>query len=152
MRTGEVVNIAYFGIFTIMALLWALPLHSRIKAVVLGVIGILVTGATALGPATLRDWLPVPVMALAYWQSGCFFQKANPRLQRLFENSDRKILQALRLDLSKWARTWVGALLELAYVFCYPVVPLGVAALYLAGASNAAAWHWAAVLLSVYPG
>ena len=151
MRTGEVVNIAYFGIFTIMALLWALPLHSRIKAVVIGVIGILVTGATALGPATLRDWLPVPVMALAYWQSGCFFQKANPRLQRLFENSDRKILQALRLDLSKWARTWVGALLELAYVFCYPVVPLGVAALYLAGARNAADEYWAVVLLSAYP-
>src|SRR5262249_24002581 len=78
-------------------------------------------------------------------------QKANPKLQAVFENSERRILQGLRVDLTKWARTWVGGLLELAYVFCYPVVLLGLTALYLSGFRNAADDYWTLVLLSAYP-
>ena len=151
MRTGEIVNLAYFGFFTILALVWALPAYSRIKAVFFGLIGIVLTGTGAAAPAILRDWLPVPLMALAYWQSGCFFQKANPKLQSMFEHSERKILELLRIDLARWARTWVGELLELAYVFCYPVVPLGLGALYLSGFSSAAEEYWTVVLMSAYP-
>ena len=144
-------NLAYFGFFTILALLWALPLHSRMKAVLIGLTGIGVTETAATAPAILRDWLPVPLMALAYWQSGCFFQKANPRLQSMFEKSERKILELLRVDLAGWARTWLGGLLEFAYVFCYPVVPLGLASLYFSGFPDAADDYWTVVLLSAYP-
>jgi membrane-associated phospholipid phosphatase len=150
-RTGELVNLGYFSLFTILALVWALPLHSRIKAVLIGLTGIGLTAITVAGPPILRDWLPVPLMALAYWQSGCFFQKPNPRLQSLFENSERKILELLRIDLGEWARTWVGGLMELAYVFCYPVVPLGLGSLYLSGFGQAADEYWTVVLLSAYP-
>src|SRR5262249_33905072 len=45
----------------------------------------------------------------------------------------------------------LGTLLELAYVFCYPIVPLGLAALYLAGFKNAVDDYWTVVLLSAYP-
>jgi len=151
MRTDEVVNLAYFTFFTILALIRVLPPQSRIKAVLIGIAGIGATATAAAVPGVWRDWLPVPLMALAYWQSGCFFQRANPRLQLMFENSERKILQLLRMDPARLARTWVGALLELAYVFCYPVVPLGLGALYLSGFRNAAEEYWAVVLLSAYP-
>jgi len=151
MRTGELVNLTFFGFLTILAVVWALPKSSRIRAVFLGLIGIGITGTGVAAPAILRDWLPVPLMALAYWQSGCFFQKPNPRLQSMFETSERKMLELLQIDLAGWARTWVGALLELAYVFCYPVVPLGLGALYLSGYSNAAEEYWTVVLLSAYP-
>jgi membrane-associated phospholipid phosphatase len=150
-RTGELVNFAYFVVFSFLALVWPLPLRSRIKAVLIGLAGIGITAGAIAGPRILRDWLPVPLMALAYWQSGCFFQKANPRLQSMFEHSERKILELLRIDLARWARTWVGSLLELAYVFCYPVVPLGLASLYLSGFGEAAAEYWTVVLLSAYP-
>jgi membrane-associated phospholipid phosphatase len=150
-RTGELLNLGYFSLFIVLALVWALPLHSRIKAVLIGLTGIGLTAITVVGPPILRDWLPVPLMALAYWQSGCFFQKPNPRLQSLFENSERKILELLRIDLAEWARTWVGGLLELAYVFCYPVVPLGLGSLYLSGFGQAADEYWTVVLLSAYP-
>src|SRR6266581_945975 len=102
MRTGELVNLVYFGLFTILALVWALPLHSRIKAVLIGLTGIGVTGTATVATGILRDWLPVPLMALAYWQSGCFFQKANPMLQSMFEKSERKILELLGIDLAGW--------------------------------------------------
>jgi membrane-associated phospholipid phosphatase len=151
MRTTEVVNLTYFAFFTILAVVWALPLHSRIKAILIGLAGMAINRMASAAPDILRDWLPVPLFALAYWQSGCFFQGPNPRLQSLFENSDRKLLELLHIDSGELARTWVGSLLELAYVFCYPIVPLGLGALYLSGFSTAADEYWTVVLLSAYP-
>src|SRR5215468_570696 len=115
MRTSELVNLLYFFLFTAFALVWALPTRSRSKAVWIGAagVGLSVTAAAAdrwlmpYAAGILRDWLPVLLMPLAYWQSGCFFQKANPKLQFVFENSERRILRAIHLDLSVWARTWV---------------------------------------------
>jgi membrane-associated phospholipid phosphatase len=159
MRTSELVNLVYFFLFTLLALVWSLPSRSRTKALWTGAagVGLTVTASASdqwlmpYAAGILRDWLPILLMPLAYWQSGCFFQKANPKLQAIFENSERRILHALRVDLNKWARTWVGGLLELAYVFCYPVVPLGVAALYSTGFRSDADDYWTVVLLSAYP-
>ena len=159
MRSAELVNVSYFIFFTVLALAWRLPFHSRAKAVLIGMAGLGLTATavtadwwlTPYGAGIFRDWMPVPVMALAYWQSGCFFQKVNPTLQAFFDSSDRKILQLLRVDLAGAARTWAGALLELAYVFCYPVVPLGLGALYIAGSRSVADDYWTVVLLSAYP-
>jgi membrane-associated phospholipid phosphatase len=159
MRTSELVNLVYFSALTILALVWALPSRSRTKAVLIGLTGLVLNGTTLTANRWLmpdaaeffRDWLPVPLMALAYWQSGCFFQKANPRLQAMFERSDRRILKLLHLDLAECARTWLGAFLELAYLLCYPVVPLGLGALYVAGFRQQADDYWTVVLLSAYP-
>src|ERR1700751_646948 len=104
MRTAELVNLAYFAFFTILGLVCAPPLRSRIKAVLIGLVGIAINGIASEMPGTPRDWLPVPLVALAYWQSGCFFQKPNPRLQSLFLNSERKILALLRIDPARLAR------------------------------------------------
>jgi membrane-associated phospholipid phosphatase len=150
-RTAELVNLTYFAFFTVLAVVWALPLQSRIKAIVIGLAGMAINGTASATPDILRDWLPVPLIALAYWQSGCFFQKPNPTLQSWFEHSDRKLFELLHIDPAELARTWVGSLLELAYVFCYPVVPLGLGALYLSGFSTAADEYWTVVLLSAYP-
>jgi membrane-associated phospholipid phosphatase len=159
MRTAELVNFIYFSVFTLLGLVWSLPRRSRSKVVLTGLAGF---GLTEIGvradawfvpsvASVLRDWLPAPMMAFAYWQSGCFFQKANPRLQLIFENSDRFILKLLHVRLARWRRTWTGSVLELAYVFCYPVVPLGIAALYVFGFRHAVDDYWTVVLLSAYP-
>src|SRR6185436_17469291 len=150
MRAAEFINFTYFSLLTLMALVWALPARSKNKAILIGLAGLVTTAilSTAnrwLPPqvaGALRDWLPAPLMAVAYWQSGCFFQKPNPTIQRIFEASDREILKLLRIDLSSLARTWMGTILELAYVLCDPVVPLGVAALYLAGFNDRADEYW----------
>ena len=151
MRTAELVNFVYFTFFTVLAFVWALPSSSRIKAVLIGLAALGMNGIAIVASVMLRDWIPVPLMALAYWQSGCFFQKPNPKLQAMFENSEGKILRLFRVDLARYAQTWVGTLLELAYVFCYPVVPLGLASLYVAGFKSAVDDYWTVVLLSAYP-
>ena len=99
--------------------------------------------------ATLRDWLPVALMLVPYWQTGQVFRGPNARIQRWL----------LRLDL-RWlgraaarsgtARTRIGLALEVAYVFCYPFVPLGLAALYLAGRRSHADFFWLVVLTATY--
>ena len=151
MRIAEVVNLTYFAFFTILGVMWALPSHSRIKAILIGLAGFGINLTASAAPGVVRDWLPVPLMALAYWQSGCFFQRPNPRLQSLFESWERKILEALHIHPDQLARSWLGGLFELAYMFCYPVVPLGLGVLYISGISDAADEYWTIVLLSAYP-
>jgi len=159
MRTAELVNLLYFSLLTLLALVWPLPSRARVNAGLVGLLGLGLTGvAVGMGrwqepniAGIVRDWLPVPTMAVAYWQSGCFFQKANARLQGWFEVLERKLLRLLRVDLTRWAQTWVGAGLELAYALCYPVVPLGLGALYVAGFKDASDKYWSVVLLSAYP-
>jgi membrane-associated phospholipid phosphatase len=160
MRDSELVNLVYFALVTLLALVKGLPRESRFRAVLLGLAGLAATGtAVAAGRLALasaeiieivRDWLPVPLMAMAYWQSGCFFQRENPRLQAIFETSDEWLRNAL-------GRLWPGGLgrisffLELAYLLCYPTVPLGLAALYLSGLRHYADHYWLVVLLATYP-
>jgi len=159
MRRAEFLNLAYFCLFTLLALVWTLPPRSRKKAILLGLGGLALT-ATGLAldrwmpsdaTGIIRDWLPTPLMAFAYWQSGFFFSKANPRLQAIFDHSERALMRLLHINVSKVSRTWFGALLEFAYVFCYPVVPLGLAALYFTGFRHAVDVYWTVVLLSAYP-
>jgi hypothetical protein len=97
----------------------------------------------------LRDWLPVLLMLVPYWQTGQFFRGINAAIQRWL----------LRLDL-RWlgrtaarsgtARTRLGLALEIAYVFCYPFVPLGLAALDIGGRRTHTDFFWLVVLTASY--
>jgi len=152
MRASEFVNLAYFALLTALALIWKFSRQSRGKAVLIGLAGLLLNGlAAASNNSVLRDWMPVALMPIAYWQSGCFFQQANPKLQAVFERSEEQFAKLLHVNVAEWAQTRLGTLLELAYVLCYPVVPLGAAALQLAGLSDHADSYWTVVLLSTYP-
>ncbi len=150
--TGVVlINFGYFSVLTLLASLWPLPANAKKNALQFGVIGLLLTCALIFSNGLIRNWMPAPLLAVAYWQSGCFFQQPNFHLQQIFESLERQILRVLHLDPRKIGQTWIGSLLELAYVFCYPVVPLGLAALYLSGHGVHAAEYWKVVLLSTYP-
>jgi hypothetical protein len=160
MRKAEAISLVFFSGLSILALLRSLPTNLRMKAILLGLSGISLT--TAMLPLArglpsypvdvLRDWLPVLLMPMAYWQSGCFFQEPDLRMQAIFESWDAKIFRAFGvLQSPLFIRSWFGSALELAYLLCYPVVPLGVAALYLAGLRHRVDDYWLVVLLSAYP-
>ena len=100
----------------------------------------------------IRDWMPAPIIAFAYWISGCFYQQPDPRLQAMFERFEELILRHLRGGLlPRLGATVWGELLEVAYVFCYPVVPLGLAALYVLHLGHEVDKYWTVLLLSAYP-
>ena len=48
------------------------------------------------------------------------------------------------------SRTGFGLVLEVAYLFCYPLVPLGLLAMYAAGQRDHVASFWLVVLIATY--
>jgi membrane-associated phospholipid phosphatase len=66
-----------------------------------------------------------------------------------FERWDRVLLKSL--GLQGLDRRGSATVFELAYMLCYPVVPLGLAALYLLDMREYADSYWLTVLLSAYP-
>lgn len=82
----------------------------------------------------VRDWLPAVLILLAYRESGMFFTPDPAhRLDDVFVRWDSVLLH------NKWVLATLSALapwlqyyLELAYLFCYPIVPLGLGGLLLA--------------------
>lgn len=159
MRNAEAISLVFFSGLSVLALFRSLPSSARKKAILFGLSGVGLTlamlfSSLVLPPHSsdvLRDWLPVLLMAIAYWQSGCFFQKPDLRMQAVFESWDAKVLHALRvLESPLFTRSWFGSALELAYLLCYPVVPLGVGALYLADMRHRVDDYWLVVLLAAY--
>ena len=90
----------------------------------------------------IRDWLPLGFIPLAYWQTGQFVLPIHQSFQSRLEAFDRKYL-----------RTGVPPLMwmfELAYLFCYPLVPLGLVALYISGMGRFTEEFWNVVLPPAY--
>ena len=104
MRTAELINVVYFSGFTVLALVRSLPPRSRRKAVSIGLGALLLTIMSmnfdrwlpAYPSSIIRDWMPAPIIAFAYWISGCFYQQPDPRLQAMFEDFEELILRHLR--------------------------------------------------------
>lgn len=156
MRAAEALNFLFFLSFTGLAWLRSLAPDRRRRASWLGLAGLSLTALGLVcgrllppeGAAILRDWLPAPLMLVAYWQAGQFFTAPDRKLQRLLEDLDRRWLGAARFP-SGQGRV-LGSYLELAYLFCYPMVPLGLASLYAAGLASRAAEFWAIVVPASY--
>ena len=123
--------------------------------------------------AVVRDWFPAVVILLAYREAGVFVTPDPAHhLDFLFVGWDHALLEnpgvvaALRL-----LSPWIGRALEFCYSLCYPLVPLGLGALYAlsewprldvaaaqgAGGPNGAWWRgravdrfWTTVLLALF--
>jgi membrane-associated phospholipid phosphatase len=88
---------------------------------------------------TLRDWLPCFLILLAYRESGIFFRPdPTHHLDYLFVSLDHVLLQNHWVEgFLQLSSPWFQRYLEFAYFLCYPLVPLGLAALYLARCDHA---------------
>ncbi len=80
---------------------------------------------------SVRDWLPAGLILLAYRESGLFFlPDPSHRLDRLFVRWDSVLLQnPLVLGALSLLSPWLQSYLEVSYLFCYPLVPLGLGCL-----------------------
>jgi len=107
-----------------------------------------------LSPAAssiVHDWLPAVLLLVPYWQIGCFFTKPDPRMEGRLAAFDRAFFRTLGIRPSGVAISpAAGIYLELAYVMVYPLIPLGLIALYLTGLRRFVDYYWIVVLLSTY--
>jgi len=148
LRFAEETLLAFFAALLIASFTLSLPGTTRAALAVLNVmVGCLLVALSKDDLAgrnrvasTLRDWLPALLILLAYRESGLFI-KADPahRLDHLFVVGDRWILHSRWVEgLLEACAPWLQHYLEMCYLLCYPLVPLGFAAIYLARPSIAA--------------
>jgi membrane-associated phospholipid phosphatase len=102
-----------------------------------------------LSVSMLRDWLTVALFLVPYWQTGQFFQGPNHRIEERLLAFDHWLMPRAA-GTSGTSRTGFGLILELSYLFCYPLVPLGLLALYVAGQRDHVSSFWLVVLVATY--
>jgi membrane-associated phospholipid phosphatase len=134
-----------------------LPIRRRWIITALGVVPLLAVSLAiasarilpALYVSILRDFLTVALFLVPYWQTGQFFQKPDHKLEQRLLTFD-KWLMPRTASTSGTARTGVGLVLELGYLFCYPMVPLALIVFYLIGQRVHVGSFWLVVLIATY--
>src|SRR6201996_9763800 len=162
MRTSEWIQIGFAIVLAAAAWIQPffgrpLPVRRRSNITLLAVVPVVVVmlaRATArwlpaLYVSTLRDWLTVGLFLVPYWQTGQFFQGPNHKLEQRLLTFDRWLMPRTART-SGTSRTGFGLVLEIAYLFCYPLVPLGLLAMYAAGQRDHVASFWLVVLIATY--
>jgi membrane-associated phospholipid phosphatase len=94
---------------------------------------------------SLRDWLPGAYILAAYYITGWLFVAPSPRLESWLAAWDRRVLGDPATRFARWPRAFV-AYLEIVYMFCFLIVPAGLAALVLAGHASRIDRYWTMVL------
>lgn len=136
---AEQVALGFFAYITLAAFGFALAPRDRWVIVALNSVTVATMVALsrysrqARWLAAARDWLPALLILVAYRESGLLL-KPDPshRLDYLFVQWDRLLLKNAAVQAVFHAGApWLQHYLEFAYLLCYPLVPLGVAAIYL---------------------
>lgn len=156
MRTSEWIQAGFATIIACAA--WIVPLTLRRRRIITGLALIALAGISLAGavehfaPAegsVLLDWLPVPITLIPYWQTGQFFTRPNERTQAWLVASDRWFFRLF--SQTGWRFGGAARLsMEWAYSLCYPIAPLGLAILYIAGLRRHAEAYWFLVLVPTY--
>jgi hypothetical protein len=160
MRTAEWINLVFFSFFIVVSWLRPLTTRARIAITVIGAIGIILIVVaqftdrllSSFSVSVVRDWLPAALLPMIYWQAGCFAGKLNDTFQRTLQKLDNRFLgQWIPSLTTQHSYRWIFKFLELAYLSCYPLVPLGLGVLYLVHMRRYAAEYWLVVLSATYP-
>jgi hypothetical protein len=153
MRSSESIVVAVSLLLIALSLIRPLGFARRSRIFVLGGAVVAAIAAARFGfservSPILRDWLPVVLLLIPYWQAGQFFESRNRRIEDWLLESDRRFYGFLaRHGIEMPAHGWI-TILEFFYLMCYPLVPLGLAVLYLSHQRAAANFYWNVVVLA----
>jgi membrane-associated phospholipid phosphatase len=159
LRIAEWIQLVFVAALALAA--WSRPLGGarRFRVTLLAVIAIGAIVAARfserwLSPATssvLRDWLPAALFLVPYWQVGQFFMAPNSKTESRLAVFDRKFFALLRLAPEQVSVSPVFAsYMQFAYVMVYPLIPLGLVALYTLHHRSRVDNFWMVVLPATY--
>ena len=155
LRPSEWITVAYFTYLLSAAVVMYRISRPR-RGVIIGVglavvIAVLTISRSGAGTRWLRDWIAVIYVLVGYWLPALLVTATNQRFERTLLRWDHRwfgIREATAMGND--APGAVIVMLELAYLFCYPMVPIGFACLYGAGLRDETDRFWTAVLLAVF--
>lgn len=151
LRASEWIVVAYFAYLAVTAaVVPSLGGQRRRRAIGMAVaVLIAVFTIAAIGTKTvlLRDWMPLVYIVIGYRLPALLVTGMNQDFERRLLTLDRRWLVT---TINARAPRPVIELLELAYLFCYPMVPTGFAFLYAAGLREEWDRFWIAVLLAAF--
>ena len=150
MRSSEWVAFVYFAAMA--ALAWARPLPAGRRLVITIGAVVMDTAIFAVahaGNGLTRDWSPLVAILVGYFVSGRFFVHPSPSLEDWLTTWDRRLLGNPATRFSGWPRS-VLAYLELVYLGCFLLIPIGFAALAVAGRSSLANRYWTMVIAAEF--
>lgn len=153
LRISEWIALGFFLYLAAAALLMRLPADRKRRVLTRATLvsAFILAVAVLSGSAAVhaRDWLPLAYLLLGYWLPARLVTCTNPRLEGMLLKFDRRLFGASGLArFANRAPRLLLELLELAYLFCYPVVPLGFIWLVLGGFPEEGDRFWTAVLLA----
>lgn len=134
-----------------------LPLRRRWIVTTLAAVAAIAIALTHLASSTLSrdhfavllDCLTVALFLIPYWQTGQFFLEPNHAIEARLLAFDRRLLPHISTT-SGTSRNSIGFILEMAYLSCYPLVPLGLTAIYTAGLREKVNGFWIVLLIATY--
>lgn len=161
-RAAEGLSLLVFAWFVILA--WRGTALGRARRLRIAAIG---TGAIALAvfasqvlprlappraASIARDWIPLLLLTLFYWQAGAFVTRADAAFEARLLKLDRRLIAPLLAWCARHraAGVWLLTYTELAYLSYYAAMPLALAALYLTGCARSVDHFWTVVLLAAY--
>jgi hypothetical protein len=159
MRNCEWITLVFFVFFVLVAWLKKLEGRQRWKISLIGLGGIGLCLLMAWSPVFLsvhksdflRNWLPVLLLMMVYWQAGLFIGQTHLNFQAVLEHYDRKILGVVFLSkIFRWSHLQLAHYFEFAYFLCYVLVPLGMGVLYGTGETRFSDFYWTNVGVSSY--
>jgi membrane-associated phospholipid phosphatase len=95
----------------------------------------------------VRDWAPGLYLLVGYWVPSLMVVALDERLERWLIDVDRRWF-GTALSAFERAPRLIGEALEIAYLFCYPLIPSALGCLYVAGFTAEADRFWTAVLVA----
>ena len=93
-------------------------------AVVVAVARVQSSAALTAWPQYVRQWMPLVYLLWFYWIPAHFKRPINPQAEQWLADLDRRWATTLVRAVAEAPR-WCAALLELAYLLCYPMLPAG---------------------------
>ncbi|MBS1823389.1 MAG: phosphatase PAP2 family protein [Acidobacteria bacterium] len=128
---------------------WTVTALAAIAAVAIALAHLAAATLTPGDQAVLLDCLTIALFLVPYWQTGQFFIAPDHAIEDRLLAFDRRLLPRISAT-SGTSRSTIGFVLEMSYLSCYPLVPLGLAAIYAAGLRDKANGFWIVLLIATY--
>lgn len=159
MRKAEWITVIAFCFFFLASWLRPVSMRRRMAITAIGATGLILLAWFRLAdqflppyPVTVvRDILPALLMPMVYWQAGWLSGEINHGFQAKLQQLDCKLASRWMPVLAQPKYRWAMAILELAYISCYVLVPLGLVVFYATGLERHIPEYWNVSLLATYP-